>query len=412
MESICQRKSQKYLDSMDFATLEHWVNINSGSGNANGLRIMADALQEHLSKIPGEMERIRIPACRNLDGKAFQPGDVLRLRFRPEAPLRVLFSGHMDTVFGEDHPFQRLRRLADGRLNGPGVTDMKGGLYILIEAVTRFLEEDAKGILGGEILITADEEVGSVGSRDLLLEAAASNRIGLVFESALPGGELVRARRGTGTFRFSARGKSAHTGRDFEKGRNAVVALASMMLRIHSLNGTIPGAIFNVGSLRGGGPVNVVPDHAEAWLNVRIAKPESAVEIREVLRNLLEEEKTSTDGIRMEMVGEFTRLPATETPANAALHDMWNETESSLGLPISGKRDTGGSSDGNIFSEAGLPYLDGVGVRGGAIHSEEEFAIPESIPGQIDKTVAFLHRLSKNPGCLEQPPFQRRSDDW
>ncbi|MGC9450992.1 MAG: hypothetical protein ACP5I4_06045, partial [Oceanipulchritudo sp.] len=73
---------------MDFATLEHWVNINSGSGNANGLRIMADALQEHLSKIPGEMERIRIPACRNLDGKAFQPGDALRLTFRETAPVR------------------------------------------------------------------------------------------------------------------------------------------------------------------------------------------------------------------------------------------------------------------------------------------------------------------------------------
>lgn len=392
---------------MEFATLEHWVNINSGSHNREGLRLMADALQEHLAELPGQLERITLPAQTELDGSRIQPGEALRLRFNPDAPVRVLFSGHMDTVYDAGHAFQRLKQLDHNRVTGPGVTDMKGGLFIMISAVERFLKEHPQAPLGGEILITADEEIGSPGSRDLLLEAAQCNHLGLVFESALPGGELVCRRKGTGTYRLTAKGKPAHTGRDFAAGRNAVVGLAALVQECHRLNDAYPDAIVNIGRFTGGGPVNVVPDLAEAWLNLRVGKRETLPEILAALEDLVKTADRQWEGVTFKLEGEFARPPKEESTADATLHELWNQAEASLGLTVSGKRETGGSSDGNVLSEAGLPHLDGIGIRGGAIHSPEEYALLDSIPEQTAKAIAFLESLAANPERFHNPPFVR-----
>jgi len=393
---------------MDLATLERWVNINSGSHNIEGLHRMADALEESLRQLPGTLERLPLEEYRTIDGHLHQPGDAVRFRFRPEAPVRVLMSGHMDTVYGPAHPFQMLRKLPDGKWTGPGVADMKGGLFIMIEAVRQFLQDDQAGNVGGEILITGDEEVGSMGSRSLLVEAAAWNHLGLVFESSLPGGELVRCRKGTGVFKLVSHGKAAHTGRDFENGRNAIVALASMLTGCHGLNATIGDAIVNVGTVSGGGTVNVVPDQAQAWINVRIGTPATVAKVEKALDDLAAAAMQAYPGTRIVREGGFQRAPREETPGNARLHEFWNEVEQSLGMEPSGKRDTGGSSDGNVFGEEGLPHLDGVGIRGGAIHSPEEFAFPESIEGQVARTVGFLKLLSDHPERLQEEAFGRK----
>lgn len=392
---------------MEYATLEHWVNINSGSHNPEGLRLMADALAEHLSGIPGPIERVSLPEFREVDGSVVQPGDVLRLRFRPEAPVQVLFSGHMDTVFDPGHPFQRLRMLEDGKANGPGVADMKGGLFIMIEAVQRFLKEDQSKGLGGQILITADEEIGSPASRDLILEACKEAQLGLVFESALPGGELVCARKGTGTYQVRTIGKAAHTGRDFNAGRNAVVALSDLLLSCHALNDRIEDAIVNVGRINGGGAVNVVPERAGAWLNVRASHESTGNAIEGALRGLVGECQARWDGISFTLEGGFSRPPREESEGDAALHSIWNKVEHDLGFPESGKRETGGSSDGNLLGLAGLPHLDGIGIRGNFIHSGNEYAILESIPEQVSKVVAFLHHLTAHPGLFDTPPLRK-----
>ncbi len=386
---------------MDYQILESWVNTNSGSSNMEGLRRMADALEASLKEIPGDLERISLGPIKQADGSVCHCGDCLRLRFRKQAPLQVLFSGHMDTVYGADHPFQQLRKLPDGNLHGPGVADMKGGLLIMIESVKRFLEEDTSGRIGGEILINADEEIGSPGSHSLLVEAAANNHLGLVFESSLPGGELVRCRKGTGTFRIMAKGRPAHTGRDFEEGRSAIVALSSLVVACHELNATIADAIVNTGRISGGGPVNVVPDFAEAFLNIRISFPESVKVVEDALTKIISNQESIWEGVHFELTGGFQREPKVETPANACLHDIWNEAATRLGFPLAGKRDTGGSSDGNVVGAHGLPHLDGIGIRGGAIHSDKEFADPASITEQISKTVAFLHTLAMKPDCLD-----------
>lgn len=383
---------------MDLDLLEEWVNINSGTCNRPGLERMADALADRLAPLPGSLERVRLAPCATVDGDAFSPGETIQFRFNPEAPVQVLLSGHMDTVYGPDHPFQKLSKPEDGRWQGPGVADMKGGLFIAIEALEQFLGEDSSDRLGGELIITADEEIGSPASRDLLVAAASRHHLGLVFESALPGRELVCRRKGAGTFRISVAGRSAHTGRDFENGRNAIAGLAWCALEAHALNDRIPDALINVGRVSGGGALNVVPDEAHMWLNIRVGTPSSAEKIQDVIYDLIHTAQKRWNGLRFACEGEFTRPPKVESQADAFLHDLWTKSQESLGFAPSGKRETGGSSDGNLFAGAGLPHLDGVGIRGGAIHSPEEFALVDTLPEQIQTTVAFLREVSTHPG--------------
>lgn len=249
--------------------LQSWVETNSGSHNVAGLHAMADLLATRLRELPGTCQRIDLPATEQSDGSIITTGPALLHQFNPDAPLQILFSGHMDTVFGPDSPFQKVRICPDGTWSGPGIADMKGGLLILIESVAAFLAETPDSQIGGRILITPDEEIGSPCSTPLILQHATQCHLGMVFESALPNGELVANRMGTGTFQFKATGKAAHTGRDFEQGKNAIVALADCALRLHQLNKDLPTAICNVGFIAGGGPVNIVPDNSVLRINVR-----------------------------------------------------------------------------------------------------------------------------------------------
>lgn len=354
---------------------------------------MADHLEAELAQLPGRLERIPSKPCKDLDDTTVHPGESLYFHFNESASLNILLSGHMDTVFGPEHAFQSCSE-DDTCLYGPGVADMKGGLFIMIMAAKQFIASGPKNI-GLKILINGDEEIGSPGSCDLLKKAAASCQIGLVFESSLPDGALVHQRKGTATIRINSHGQAAHTGRDFESGRNALVAMADLVAECHKLNERFPGALLNVGSFKAEGPVNVVPDWAEAWINIRTDEADTILQLTDAIKHLIKDSSRRHRDIVFETTTGAVRFAKQETATEAKLHQLWNAAGRELGFDPVGKRATGGTSDGNILAEAGLSHLDGVGVRGGHLHSEKEFCLKESIPQQISKTVAFLKLLDK-----------------
>ncbi len=373
-------------------TLVDWAETPSGSEDAEGLARMAEKIRAAFAGLPGHGELVDLPPAEDLAGAPLPVGAAYRHRCRPGAPVRVLLSGHMDTVYGPDHPFKRCSFPERGVLRGPGVADMKGGLLVMRHAID-LLEASAHAEnLGWEVLINADEEIGSPGSLSLLHEAAQGNTAGLVFESALPDGSLVRRRKGSGVFRAVARGRAAHTGRDFDDGRNAIIALSAFLVRMHALNDTVPGAIINVGRARGGRAVNIVPDFAEAYVNIRISKAEDLPGLNARIEKLLDEANRE-DGVRIKWHGAMARPPKSETPATERLYGWYAATARAQGITC-GQRDTGGASDGNILAAAGLPHLDGVGVCGGRIHSEEEFVLTASLRERIALAGAFLSRLA------------------
>src|SRR3954462_13923053 len=207
--------------------VEAWARVNSGSHHLEGLARMAALLAEAFAALPGPLDLLEPAPVEAMEAAgSLRPvahGRNLRVRVRPEAPVQLLLTGHMDTVYGADHPFQALDWPEPGVLAGPGAADMKSGLAIMLAALAAVEASPARGRLGYEVVINSDEEVGSPGSAALIAAAARGKRAALTHEpSALPDGTLAGARPGSGNFSLPVRGRSAHAGRNPEEGRNAL----------------------------------------------------------------------------------------------------------------------------------------------------------------------------------------------
>jgi len=363
-----------------------WADLNSGSDNFAGLERQRAALATEFATLPGStIEHLAL---------AGTSAKILRVFVRPHAPKQILLSGHYDTVYGADHPFQRCTLLDEATLRGPGVADMKGGLVVLLAALREFEKSPAAARLGYEILLTPDEETGSAASRPVLEAAAASRRfsLALVFEPARANGNLVKSRKGTGIFTVTVHGRAAHAGRDPAAGRNAILALCDLLPRFDALNRELPGVMLNVGAVRGGGGVNIVPDLASADVNVRItcATDEAAFLGRaaEILAPL-----NARDGFRAEFTGRFNRRPKVASPFEEQLFAAWQSCARDLGVALDWEH-VGGGSDGNLLSAAGLPNLDGLGPVGDHLHSPEEFVRLPSLVERAQIAARFLAQIA------------------
>ncbi|WBH17580.1 hydrolase [Sphingomonas radiodurans] len=370
-----------------------WAAVNSGTGNLGGLAEVASQLADAFSALPGDLRFIDpAPAERvGVDGHVapIAHGQHLRLSVRHEAPARLLLTGHMDTVYPADHAFQALVDRPDGTINGPGVADMKGGLAVMLAALEAI---EAVGCpIGYDVVINSDEETGSFSSAALIAEAARGKLAALTYEPALPDGTLAGARGGTGNFSIVVRGRSAHAGRNPEDGRNAIVAAAALALQLSEARG--PRLAVNPARIDGGGPNNVVPDLAVLRINFRPANLDEIARARAAIDAAVTDIAAAHD-VRIEVHGSFNRPPKPIDPGAARLFALVKATGADLGLDIAW-RDTGGVCDGNNIAAAGTPVIDTMGVRGGAIHSPEEFLIVDSLAERAALSAVTLLRLAE-----------------
>lgn len=366
------------------ALLVSWAGINSGSDNAFGLERMLAVLRAEFSKLPDVIVD-EFPLTDNT-------ARALRVRCRPTESVQVLLSGHYDTVYGADHPFQHCTLLDPETLRGPGVSDMKGGLIVMLAALQAFERTPAAARIGWEVILGPDEETGSTGTSPLLAAIAKRHAFGLVFEPARSNGDLVKSRKGTGIFSAICYGRAAHAGRNPGEGCNAILALAEFLPMVDSLNLELPGIMLNVGSIRGGGAVNIVPDFAQAEINIRITRrSDEAVVLRRL--NELASAINSRPGYRLEISGRFNRPPKESTAAEERIFAAWQACGHELGANFSWMH-VGGGSDGNLLSAAGLPNLDGLGPVGDRMHSPEEFVRLPTLVERARIAALFLHRLA------------------
>ncbi|MBX9815805.1 MAG: hypothetical protein A4S12_03825 [Proteobacteria bacterium SG_bin5] len=373
--------------------VEAWAAVNSGTRNLAGLKAMAGLLADAFAALPGALALVPPAPVETVlaDGKVatFDHGDHLLLTVRPEAPVQLLFTGHMDTVYPADHPFQTLAWREPGVLGGPGVADMKGGLALLLAALRAVEEAPFAEHWGYQLLINSDEETGSLSSAALIAEVARGKRAALTYEPALPDGTLAGARGGTGNFALIVRGRSAHAGRNPEEGRNAVVAAADLALRLAAAKGD--GLSVNPARIEGGGPNNVVPEHAILRVNFRPKNSEAIARAEAALTEAIAAVAAAHD-VAIERHGDFNRPPKPIDPGAARLFDMVKTAGADLGLAI-GWRDTGGVCDGNNIAACGVPVVDTMGARGGAIHSSDEFLIVESLAERAALSALTISRL-------------------
>jgi glutamate carboxypeptidase len=373
-----------------------WAAVNSGSRNFAGLERMADLLVDAFAALPGLIRLVRPGSVKTIDAAGRQVeiehGRHLHLTVRPTAPVQLLFTGHMDTVYGADHAFQATRWLDDGALNGPGVADMKGGLAVLLAALKAVETSAAADRFGYEVVINSDEEVGSPASSALLAKAAQGKRAALTYEpAALPDGTLAGARPGSGNFSFVVRGRSAHAGRNPEEGRNAIVAAAELALRL-SMSKT-PGLSINPAKIDGGGPNNVVPELAILRVNLRPRTTDDQEIAARLIAKAVDETARQHD-VFIEAHGGFGRPPKPLTEDAEALFNLVTRAAAELEQQIAWKP-SGGVCDGNNIAACGVPVVDTMGVRGGNIHSSEEYLIVDSLSERAALSALTILRLAE-----------------
>lgn len=372
-----------------------WAEVNSGTANLAGLTTVAGLLADAFGALPGALRLVDPgPAERVTPAGRVEPighGRHLHLTVRPDAPVQMLFTGHMDTVYPADHPFQALTDLPNGHLNGPGVADMKGGVAVLLAALKAVEASPLSQRLGYEVVINSDEETGSFSSTPLIQQAARGKVAGLTYEPALPDGTLAGARGGTGNFSLVVRGRSAHAGRNPEEGRNAILAASDLALRL--ARAAQPGLTANPARIEGGGPNNVVPDLAILRINFRPSGPDAIAHAQAALDHAAAAVALDHD-VTVEVHGSFNRPPKPLDPGAERLFALARDAGADIGIPVAWKA-TGGVCDGNTVAACGVPVIDTMGARGGAIHSSDEYLIPESLPERAALSAVTILRVAE-----------------
>ncbi|CAM3041115.1 hydrolase [Legionella worsleiensis] len=381
--------------------LHQFCEINSGTTNLEGLKVMTNALHHAYEPVADTIHQKKMSPLSviNMNGCATTQhcGDALLISKRPHLKRRILLSGHMDTVYAANNPFQKLTYINDNYVNGPGVADMKGGLIVMLHALSAFEQTDAASQLGWDVLINSDEEIGSPASSALFAELAPNYQAALVYEPAMTAtGTLAKNRKGSGKLTLVATGKAAHAGRAFDEGRNAICYLAEAVTAIHSLNGLRDGVTINVGKIAGGEALNVVPDKAVAQLDIRISLAEDEFWVRDQLTQLINRMKRTDYSLTVH--GGFGRPVKRICQATERLFARVQLIGKELGLSIDWK-DSGGCCDGNNLAHHGLAVLDTLGVRGGNIHSAEEYILLDSLSERAALSALLLTDLAQ--GGLE-----------
>lgn len=268
---------------------------------------------------------------------------------------------------------------------------MKGGIAVILAALKALEASPLASRLGYDVLLNSDEETGSHASARIIASLAQGKAAALTYEPALPDGTLAGARPGSGNFSITIHGKAAHAGRNPEDGRNALLAAADLALRLSALRH--PGLKVNPARIDGGGPNNIVPDMAILRVNLRPDTPEAMDRARADMQSALAAIEAD-HGVSAHLHGSFNRPPKPLTPQAEALFNLVRDCGSDLGLAI-GWRATGGVCDGNNIAACGIPVVDTMGPRGGAIHSDEEFLIVDSLPERAGLSALTLMRLAE-----------------
>jgi glutamate carboxypeptidase len=313
-------------------------------------------------------------------------GDHLQADFagaRGGQPVMLL--GHIDTVYDIGTLTGMPWREERGRLCGPGVLDMKTGIAQMLFAI------DVLRAVRGElprpvrVLLVTDEEVGSASSRAITERLAKQSAAVLVCEPPFGlEGALKTGRKGVGEYTVRVRGVAAHAGLEPEKGQSAIVELARQIVRIATFTEMKRGLTVNPGVLRGGTRTNVVAEHAECEVDVRIAKLADAARVEKKFRSL----KPFNRRCQLEVGGGVNRPPMERSKAVAALFKLAQQAGGELGLKLT-EVTVGGGSDGNFTAALGIPTLDGLGAVGDGAHARHEFVVTT----EISRRTALLARL-------------------
>ena len=378
--------------------LRQHVNINTGTQNIEGLDHYRKILTVELETLgfstrEHESAPIDVLTCA---GGQIEIANHLSATINGSAKNRLLLNGHIDTVFGPDDEFQTLEVDASGILKGPGVADMKGGIVIMLNALRALHAQGRLNNANMTVLLNTDEEIGSLGSRQLIENMAREHDLGLVFEGSSKN-LVTRSRKGLGQVRLKVLGRESHAGAAHEDGVSASLELAHKIVAIEQLTNYDEQATVNVGVMAGGEKRNTIPGCAEAYIDLRFPH-------RDIGANL---ERSITEIAQRQFVNNpnYPEFPKTEIwstlhrpvkPIDKTVDQLIAQAMSLsvlIGEPIVGSQYSGGGTDGSIAQGVGLPTFDSIGMDGAGAHSSREESTVASLIARTKLAAVMLNRL-------------------
>src|SRR5690242_12113009 len=344
------------------AFIQSLVEVESPSGDMEGSR----AVVELLVQAAGELSCV--DAIERVDVPDFGQHLVIRA-FQKQSQQQILMVGHTDTVHSRGSLSERPWRREAGKIYGPGIFDMKANCALAIEVLRTLVELQATPVCGVTLVLTCDEEVGSLSGWPFIEQAAKAHpvRCAFVMEPPASGGRVKTSRKGTGIFAIKVEGKAAHAGLEPEKGASAILELARQTEQLHAINLSGSGITLNVGVVRGGTRSNVVAAEAQGEIDVRFSTEAESLEIERILSSL----KPIDERTKVFVSGGINRPPMERTPAVVELFEKARAIAAEVQFEL-GEAQVGGASDGNFLAAMGIPVLDGLGISGDGAHAVHE----------------------------------------
>lgn len=303
----------------------------------------------------------------------------------PPERRQFLILCHLDTVWPRGTLAERPARIENGHFYGPGSYDMKAGVVITLAALRGLRALGRWPERPITALFNSDEELGSRTSRALIEAQARRSELVLVMEPALADGSLKTSRKGTGWFVVTTIGLAAHAGQCHDEGINAIEELAHQILTLQSLTDYDRGTTINVGRVQGGRRTNVVPDQAQAWVDLRITWPQEGQRMQEQILAL----KPHLPGASVRVRGKLSRPPMPRDALMIQTFERATGIAAKIGLKLT-EGSTGGASDGNFCAALGVPTLDGLGAVGEGAHALHEHVVIASLPERAALLAALL----------------------
>ena len=356
-----------------------FVRIESPSRDIAGSRAAVDFLETKAREISADFEIERITA-ENL-------GEHLIIRAFTNSEndgKSILLLGHTDTVHPRGSFEKNPARIENGKLFGCGAFDMKANCVLMLEIVRAFVRLNLKPARPIVILLSCDEEIGSLTGRELVEREARKSELCLVCEPSA-NGAVKTGRKGTANYVLKARGIPSHAGLEPERGASAILEIAKQIQRIHALNDFAKGTTANVCLIDGGTASNVIPERANCAIDVRFTSMAEAERIESEIKNL----KSFDAKVTLEIAGDINRPPLERNLAVVELYEKARKVAAEFDYDLK-ETQVGGASDGNFVGALNVPVLDGLGIAGDGAHTLEEFIFTDDVAKRAALITSFL----------------------
>ncbi|RMR12223.1 M20/M25/M40 family metallo-hydrolase [Pseudomonas syringae group genomosp. 3] len=375
-----QTEQKAYL-----ATVKELVDVDTGTGQAPGLKTVSALLVERLKALGAEVTTT--PA----DPSA---GDNIVGTFKGNGTRSFLLMVHYDTVFGPGTAAKRPFRLDSERAYGPGVADAKGGVAMILHSLKLLQDQQFKDFGTLTVLFNPDEETGSSGSKKVIAELARQHDY--VFSYEPPDKDAVTvATNGINGLLLDVKGKSSHAGSAPEAGRNAAIELAHQMLQLKDLGDPGKGTTVNWTLIKGGEKRNIIPSSASAEADMRYSDPGESDRVLADGQRLVR--KTLVDGTEVTLRMEKGRPPLAKNPGSEQLAKTAQTLYAKIGRSIEPIAMRFGTDAGYAYvpGSAKPAVLETMGVVGAGLHADDEYIELSSIAPRLYLTVALITQLSQ-----------------